>query len=252
MNKYSIASLTVIPALLMGGIANPTQAHPVQRRETLQIAQVLDSNSPQARNAEVIVQNFLTLLSQQKFEQAKQYLSPAIAGYSSTAQLQQLWQKLQKDTGPLVKVDEINATELLGVYTVIATVRFQNSTEDLTFKLDQNERITEADFLWLGNMKTDAEQFVAALAKGDYGVARTYLAPELKAKYLPDTIKQRWETVIAKTGPFKQIKSTSVIRGGSYDAVQLDLDFQNYSGKVYVYFNPLSQIIAIDSPLNKR
>jgi len=252
MNQSALVSLTAIPALLMGILTNPVQASPIQSQEITRIAQLLDSNSPQARNAEVIVENFLILLSRQQFEQARKYLSPSIAGYGSAAQLQQLWQKLQSDTGSLIKVDGIDATELLGVYTVIATVRFQNSTEDLTFKLDQNEKITGADFLWLGNMKTDAEQFVAALAKGDYGVARTYLAPELKAKYLPDAIKQRWETVITKTGPFKQIKSTSVIRGGSYDAVELNLDFQNYSGKVYVYFNPLSQIIAIDSPLNKR
>lgn len=247
MNKCSITSLIMVPALLIGSITTPGQS-----QEITKLAQLLDSASPQARNAEVIIENFLTLLAQQKFEQAKQYISPTVAGYSSTAQLQQLWQKLQRDTGPLVQVAGIDATELLGTYTVIASVRFQNSTEDLTFKLDQNQKITEADFLWLGNMKADAEQFVNALAKGDYAVARSYLAPDLKQKFLPETLKQRWENLASKAGPFKQIKSSSLIRGGSYDAVQLNVEFQNYSGKVFVFFNPLSQIIAIDSPLKKR
>ncbi len=247
MNKYSIASLVMIPALLIGSITTP-----VQSQEITKLAQLLDSGSPQARNAEVIVENFLTLLGQQKFEQAKQYLSPAIAGYSSTSQLQQLWQKVQRDNGPLVQISGIDATELLGTYTVIATVKFQSSTEDLTFKLDQNQKITEANFLWLGNIQSSAEQFVSALAKGDYAIARTYLAPDLKEKFLPETIKQRWENLISKAGPFKQLKSSSVIRNTSYDAVQLDVEFQNYSGKFFVFFNPLSQIIAIDSPLQKR
>lgn len=247
MNKYSIASLIMIPALLIGSIVAP-----VQSREVAKLAQLLNSASPQARNAEVIVENFLTLMAQQKFEQAKQYISPSIAGYSSAQQLQQLWQRLQRDTGPLVQISEIDATELLGTYTVMASVRFQNSTEDLTFKLDQNQKITEANFLWLGNIQTSAEQFVNALAKGDYAIARTYLAPDLKEKFLPATLKQRWENLISKVGPFKQLKGSSIIRGGSYDTVQLNMEFQNYSGKVFVFFNPLSQIIAIDSPLKKR
>jgi hypothetical protein len=247
MNKCSLASLIMIPALLIGSITTP-----VQSQEMTKLAQLLDFRSPQARNAEVIVENFLTLLAQQKFEQAKQYLSPSIAGYSTTSQLQQLWQKVQRDNGSLVQISGVNATELLGTYTVIATATFQNSTEDLTFKLDQNQKITEANFLWLGNIKSAAEQFVNALAKGDYAVARTYLAPDLKEKFLPETIKQRWENLIAKVGPFKQLKSSSVIRNTSYDAVQLDVEFQNYSGKFFVFFNPLSQIIAIDSPLQKR
>lgn len=247
MNKCSLASLIMIPALLTGSITTP-----VQSQEITKLAQLLDSGSPQARNAEIIVENFLTLLAQQKFEQAKQYLSPAITGYSSTSQLQQLWQRVQRDAGSLVQISGVNATELLGTYTVIATVTFQNSTEDLTFKLDQNQKITEADFLWLGNIKSDAEQFVSALAKGDYAVARTYLAPDLKEKFLPEAIKQRWENLISKVGPFKQLKSSSVIRNTNYDAVQLDVEFQNYSGKFFVFFNPLSQIIAIDSPLQKR
>lgn len=247
MNKYAIASLLMIPTLLTGSIVAP-----VQSREVAKVAQLLDSASPQARNAEVIVGNFLTLMAQQKFEQAKQYISPSIANYSSTAQLQQLWQKLIRVNGPLVRINSINATELLGTYTVIATVDFQNITQDLPFTLDQNQKITEVNFLWLGNVKTDAEQFVNALAKGDYAVARTYLAPDLKAKFLPETMKQRWENLISKAGPFKQLKGSSVIQNPDYTAVQLDVEFQNYSGKFFVFFNPLSQIIAIDSPLKKR
>lgn len=245
--KSYIASLVVIPALLIGSMANPAQSG-----EAIKVSQLLDSASPQAKNAEVIVQNFLTLLSQQKFEEAKQYVSPTLAGYGSATQLQRLWQKLIRSTGPLIEITAINATNVLGTYSVLATARFQNTTTDLTFKLDQNQKLTEADFLWLGNMQTTAESFVSALGKGDYVVARSYLPPNLKEKFLPDTLKQRWETLTSKAGPFKQIKSSALIRGGTYDVVQLDLEFQNYSGKFFVFFNPLSQIIAIDSPLNKR
>lgn len=243
---YSL-SLFVIPALLIGNTAIPAES-----REMTKVAQLLDSASPQAKNAEVTIQNFLTLLSQQKYEQAKQYISPSLAGYGSAAQLQQLWQKLIRTTGPLIEITGIDATNLLGTYTAIATARFQGTTTDLTFKLDQNQKITETNFLWLGNMQTDAESFVNALAKGDYVIARSYLAPALKDKFLPETLKQRWNTLISKAGPFKQLKSSTLIRGGSYDAVQLDVEFQNYSGKVYVFFNPLSQIIGLDSPLNKK
>ncbi len=240
-------SLVVIPALLIGNMAIPAQSG-----EVTKVAQLLDSASPQARNAEVVVQNFLILLSQQKYDQAKQYVSPSFAGYGSSSQLQQLWQKLIQTTGPFIEITAINATNVLGTYTAIVTARFQGTTTDLTFKLDQNQKITETNFLWLGSMQTDAESFVKALAKGDYVIARSYLAPDLKDKFLPEMIKQRWNNLISKVGPFKQLKSSTLIRGGTYDAVQLDVEFQNYSGKVYVFFNPLSQIIGVDSPLNKK
>jgi hypothetical protein len=237
----------MIPALLIGSIMAP-----VQSREVAKLAQLLDSASPQARNAEVIVGNFLTLMAEQKFQQAGQYLSPSLTAYGSTAQLQQLWQKMIQINGPMVRISSINATELLGTYTVIATVDFKDLSQDLPFTLDQNQKITEVNFLWLGNVQTNAEQFVNALAKGDYAVARTYLSPDLRAKFLPETMKQRWETLTSKAGSFKQVKGSSVIRNPDYTAVQLDVEFQNYSGKFFVFFNPLSQIIAINSPLQKR
>ncbi len=242
-----IPVLIAISGLLVGSIAMPAES-----REVTKVAQLLDSGTPKAKNAEVVTKNFLTLLSQQKFEQATQYISPSLKDYSSTAQLKQLWQKLLTITGPFVEITGIDSSELFGTYMVIATVKFQGSTENLIFKLDQTQKITEADFSWLGNIQTSAEKFVNALAKGDYVIARSYLPPQLKGKFLPATIKQRWEALIAKVGPFKQVKSSSVLKSSSYDIVQLNLEFEKYSGKFYVFFDPLGQIVGVDSPLKQR
>lgn len=245
--QFHLAALIVIPASFVGPLSLPASS-----QDALTIAQVLDgTSSSELTSVETVAQNFFTALAQQNFEQAKQYLSPDLKDYASAAQMQQVWQDLISETGTFIKVDQISSTELLGNYTLWVTVQFEGSTEDLVLKLNQDQQITAVDFMRLGNIEIIAKQFVDALGQGDYALARSYLSSDLKQQFLPETIQQRWETVLSKTGPFQQSAVASVSRSSDYDVVAMNVEFANYSGKFLVLFNPLGQIVKVNSPLTQ-
>lgn len=245
--RLPISASVMIPALLIGSITLPANS-----QEPIEVAQLLNSSSPQLKNAQANAQNFLLLLSQQKFEQARQYLSPDLKNYTSAAQLQQVWQNFVGLTGDFVEIQQVQPSELQGSYSVLVSVRFRNSSEDFVITQDQNQQITSVNFLRLGNIQINAEKFADALSRGEYGLARTYLSPALKKKFLPGVIQQRWQAVLAKTGAFKRRMTSSVINGADYDVVLINLEFANYSGRFLVFFDPLGQIIGFDSPLKEK
>jgi hypothetical protein len=244
--------LIVTPSLLVGAISLPAQGQ-VKQDQGATVAQLLDTPSPQSGNPQAVAQAFFTSLARQNFEQARQYVSPSIKDYSSAAQLQQLWQSLTEQLGSFVEIAQIYPTELLGTYNLLVTVRFEKSTEDFIVRLDQNQQITGINFPQLNNIQTAAESFVDALSHGDYALARSYLSPDLKQKFLPETLKQRWEALLTKAGAWKGRSGSTLSRSSEgYDIVAMTLEFENYSGKFLVFFNPLGRIVGVSSPLNRQ
>ncbi|HEY9648161.1 MAG TPA: DUF3887 domain-containing protein [Chroococcidiopsis sp.] len=242
--KLRCFTVIIIPTLLLGS----TQ-YPVQGQEPLQVAQLFDSASPQSSAVQTSIRNFFTLLAQQDFEQAQHYMSPSlITASNSTAQLQQAWQALLRSTGNLIEIRQIYPSEVLGFYTVLVTIRFENSTEDFVLDLDQNQQITAVNFLRLGSIQVSAETFVDAISRGDYALARSYLSADLKRQFLPDAIGQRWEAILTRFGPFRRRTTSTVVRGANYDAVLINLEFEQNSGEFLIFFNPLGQIIGLQSP----
>lgn len=246
--RSRLSILIIIPALLIEIIQLPAQC-----QESIQVAQLLDSPSPELSNIQTITRNFFMSLAQREFEQARQYMSPSLATESSSAaQLQQIWQNLLETTGNFVEITRIYPSELLGTYTVLVTARFQNSTSDFVVELDQNQQITTVNFLQLGNIQVNAEKFVDAISQGEYALARSYLSPDLKQQFLPETIEQRWEAILTRLGSFQQRTTSTVARGTNHDAVLINLEFEQYSGGFLVFFNPLGQIVGFESPLTAQ
>jgi hypothetical protein len=241
------SALIIMSGLLIGVVSLPARS-----QEAVTIAQLLDAPSPQTDSSKVVAQNFFTALAQQNFEQAKQYFSPSLKDYGSATQLQQVWQNLLDETGALIEIEQINSTELFGNYTLLVTIRFEKSTQDFVMKLDQNQQITEVNFLQLGSIRIVAENFVDAMSQGNYALARNYLSPALKQKFLPEVLKQRWEAVLAKTGSLKQRTISTVSSSSGNDIVAMNLEFENYSGRFLLFFNPLGQIIGVSSPLTNQ
>lgn len=240
---YFSVWLVIFFTILSGTISIPFS--------TKAIAQVSRSNDPKsARLTEVkeVTQKFFDSLIKGQFEQARNYLSPSLREYSSVADLEQQWQKLLNNMGNFVKYRRIRPTELFDTYTVLVTANFDNRISDFVVTLDSNQQITAVDFLWIGNIQTDAEDFVDALSNKKYGVARGYLTPELKKTLLPETIEQQWQDIIATTGPLKRRSNAErVDSSGSY-IVLVDLEFERENRSFMIIFNPLGQIIGVDFP----
>lgn len=235
--------LVIFVTLVNGAISTPFS--------TTAIAQVVSSDeakSDQLNKAKEVTQGFFDSLIEGKFEQAREYLSPSIQKYVSAADIEQQWQKVLDDRGSFVEYKKIRPTAIFDTYYVLMTANFENLISDFAVTLDSNQQITSVDFLLIRNIQVNAEEFVNALANGKYGVARSYLTPDLKKTLLPETIKQRWQEILATTGPFKYRTSSKIVESSSFDAVLINLEFARENRSLMIIFNTLGEIVGVDFP----
>lgn len=226
--------------------------HPIQPSAIAQITPPTNTQSTQLLSAQTVTEEFITLLTQQKFEQARQYLSPSLRNSWTAQEIEQKWQQLLTTVGPIDKIAQIRPAVLSDRYTVLLTIRFRDSTSDFVVSMDSNQKITALDFLWLGGMQKNAEEFVDAISTGRYGVARSFLERKLKQKYPPETLKQRWEAILAVTGPFKRRISSTLVRGSNSDVVVVNLEFEKGQSSFMIVLNPLSEIVGVDFPKQSK
>ena len=248
----------IFVAVFSGVISIPFSAiaialpHSHSRISSLQLAQVSssdESKSAKLARAKEVTQGFFDSLIGEQFEQAREYFSPSIQQYFSASDLEQQWQKVLKQKGSFVRYKKIRPAAIFDTYTVLMTANFENSISDFVVTLDSNQQITAVDFLLIGNIQVNAEEFVDALSKGSYAVARGYLTPELKETELPENIKEKWFNILAETGSFKRISNSKVVQSPSgSDVVLVNLEFEQENRSMMIIFNPLSEIVGIDFP----
>ena len=240
---YFSVWLVIFVTILSGTISIP-----LSTKVIAQVSRSNDVKSTQLNEAKEVAQGFFDSLISEQFEQARNYLSPSLKEYASATDIERQWQKILDNMGDFVQYRRIRPTALFDTYTVLVTANFDNRISDFVVTLDSNKQITAVDFLWIGNIKTDAEEFVDALSNGKYGVARGYLTPDLKKTLLPETIEQRWLDILATTGPLKRRSNAErVDSSGSY-IVLVNLEFEREDRSFMIIFNPLGQIIGVDFP----
>lgn len=220
----------------------------LQSPSIAQVIQPPQSQPTQLASAQAVTQQFITLLTQQKFEQARQYISPSGQSYWTAQDLQRVWQRLLDTVGPLNTIAQIRPSLSGNTYTVLVTGRFQGSTSDFVITLDSNQKVLAFDFPWLGGLQKNADAFVDAITTGDYGVARSYLSPHFKQTFLPETLKQRWEAVQAKMGTFKRRSASTLVRSSNSDVVLVNLEFEKGTSSFMIILNPLGDVIGVDFP----
>ena len=229
-------------------ILSGTISIPLSTKVIAQVSQSNDAKSNQLIKAKAVTQGFFDSLIAGKFEQAIKYFSPSIKEYFSTSDLEQAWQQVLDNNGAFSQYRRIRPTSVLDTYTVLMTANFDNRISDFVVTLDSNQQITAVDFLWIGNIQDNAEEFVDALSSGKYGVARSYLTPDLKETTLPETIKQKWLEILETTGPFKGRSDSKLVDSSSSNVVLVDLEFERENRSFMIIFNPLSEIVGVDFP----
>ena len=235
--------LVIFATILNGAISIP-----LSNEAIAQVSQSNDAKSNQLIKAKAVTQRFFDYLIAGQFEQARKYLSPSIKEYFSTSDLEQAWQKILDNNGAFSQYRRIRPTSVLDTYTVLMTANFANRIADFVVTLDSNQQITAVDFLWIGNIQDNAEEFVDALSSGKYAVARGYLSPDLKETTLPETIKQEWLEILETTGPFKGRSDSKLVESSSSNVVLVDLEFERENRSFMIIFNPLSEIVGVDFP----
>lgn len=240
---YFSVWLAILTTMLSGAILIP-----LSTRVIAQVSQSDEAESDGLVKAKEVTQGFFDSLIAGEFEQARKYLSPNIQEYLSAEDLEQQWQKVLEDRGSFVQYRKIRPTEVLDTYYVLLTANFDNLISDFTVTLDKKQQITTVDFLLIGKIQSNAEEFVDALSSGKYAVARGYLTPDLKETILPENLGQRWQEIEATAGSFRYRTSSRVIESSNSNAVLVNIEFERENRSFLIIFNPLSQIVGVDFP----
>lgn len=241
---YFSVCLFILVTILGEAILNP-----LSTKTIAQVSQTNDTQSNELIKAREVTQEFFDALIAGQFEQARDYANPDLSEYFTAKDLEQSWQQVLDNMGAFIQYRRIRPTELFDTYTVLVTANFEHKISDFVVTLDDNQQITAVDFFWINNIQNNAEEFVDAVSNGKYGVARGYLAPELKETILPETIEQRWMEILATTGPFLQRSNSRVVNNSSgSNVVLVNLEFERENRSFMIIFNPLSQIMGVDFP----
>jgi hypothetical protein len=82
---------------------------------------------------------------------------------------------------------------------VIVTVEFEKVTDDVTVTFNRSGQIVAADFPEFRSISEIGTAFVTALVNKDYGLARGFLHPLLKAEVFPAKVQGSWENLLKRT-----------------------------------------------------
>ncbi len=245
INKLSLViNYLVIVATILSGAMTITPS----KIAIAQTSQAKDTRAERLTKVEAVTKKMFDSLNAGKYDQAINYFSPSMKNYFSAQELELEWQKVLKNMGAFVEYKKIRSTQVFDTYTVLVSARFESIITDFVVTLDSNQQITAVDFLWLGNIQENAEEFIDAIANGQYGLARGYLDPKTKQTLLPEEIEQEWQEIIEEAGSFKRRSDSKVIESSRSDVVLIDLEFARENRTIMIIFNPLMQIVGVDFP----
>ena len=241
--SYLSFSLVIFTTILNGVISIPSSTTAIA-----QTSQSEETKADRLKKAQAVTQKMFDSLIAGQFEQARNYLSPSVKEYLSAKEIELEWQKILNNMGAFVEYKKIRPIAVFDTYTVLVSAKFENIITDFVITLDSNQQITALDFLWLGNIQENAEEFIDAVTNGQYALARGYLDPKSKETLLPEDIEQEWLKIIEKAGSFKRRSDSKVIESSSSNVVLVNLEFERENRSFMIIFNPLMQIVGVDFP----
>ena len=213
-------------------------------------------NQPSTNTSEKELQQtaeqFIQLLGQQDYTQARTILAPDLQSKWPAQKIQQLWEEdLVTRTGAFQSIVKSKAINAINAELIVVTVKFERSEEDLIVTLNSQQQIIGLDFPETRSIETIATEFVNALVAKDYAKARGYLHPLLKAEAFPEKVQQDWEDLLKVTGPYKRQVSYQVRKGSDMDGVDVvlvTLQFEKVTEDLFLIFDDEKQIVNIDFP----
>ncbi len=248
--KYPIKKLSYFSFFLViiTTILNGAMVIPSSTKAIAQIAQSQPTKDDNLAKVEEVTKEMFDSLIAGEFEQTKGYLSPSLKEFLTVDEIEQYWQNIITNMGAFVEYKKIRPLKIFDTYTVLVSARFKSKITDFSVTLDSNQQVTSVDFLWIGNVQENAEQFVDALIQGHYAVARGFLDPKLKETLLPEDLEQAWQEILAETGSFKRRSDSRRVESSSSNIVLVNLEFQKENRSFMIIFNPLKQIVGVDFP----
>ncbi|MFN9734404.1 MAG: DUF3887 domain-containing protein, partial [Microcystis sp.] len=125
-------------------------------------------------------------------------------------------------------------------------------TDHVTVTFNRSGQVIAADVPEFRSISEIGDAFVTSLVNKDYGLARGYLHPFLKAEVFPTRVQGAWENLLKRTGFVRQILGTQVRKGSDTDGVDLvlvSIQFQKLTDTLILVFDDQKQIVNVDFPL---
>jgi len=144
-----------ITAIQPGVDSSSVDARILTSTGSRELTMVIDGNgklegyniNAQDLDAEKIVRNFMTAVTEGHFISASSFLSPSLQEDISQATLQKKWQNLQRITGNFVRVKKIWKAESTALMKlVIVNTQFNRVTDNLFVTLNERNQIIGVDF----------------------------------------------------------------------------------------------------------
>ena len=213
-----------------------------------ELAQRSTQPSEEISRVSTIAEQVVSALAAQQYEEVRSSLSPDLREAITAQDIQQQWQQLLERRGSFIRIVSNRPTWVFDGYIVLVTVAFERGTEDLMVLFNDQQQIVGFDILQLNdNIQAIAEEFVDALAAGDYALARRNFHPTLKTQVFPADLEQEWQAVQAANGQFQQRLSSQVRPGINADVVQVSIEFENATGDILIAFKG-GRIAGFDFP----
>lgn len=192
----------------------------------------------QPNSVDTTARQVVELLTEQQFEQVRSSLHPDLRDSITTEDIQEQWQQLLDQRGAFRRILSARTAPTFDGAIVLVTVAFENGTDDLMVIFNNQQQIVGFDILQLNdnNIQTTAEEFVDALAAGDYALARRNFHSSLKEEVLPTDLEREWQAAQAANGQFQRRVTAQLRSGSGAEVVQVSVEFANTTGDILVAF----------------
>lgn len=246
---YRQVSIALLSTLSLFATSLPVFAGQVTSSQSPHlVAQLPSLSTTEANQLQQSAEQLVTDLSQEDYEAAQQSLRSDLRDSVTSDLIQEQWQQVLDARGAFEEIIRSRPIATFNGYVVLVTTRFANGNDDLLVLFDNEKQIIGADLLSLQmDIQTAAEQFVDALAAGDYGRARIHFHPQLKAELSPQDLQQRWESLQRVTGAFQRRLESEVIPGGDMDVVTVNVEFADRTDSLVIIFQD-NRIAGVDFP----
>jgi len=236
----------LLMALLLTTGHLPAQAESPKPSSLVQSSGQNQSDSLEQKSAQLI-----NLLAEEKFAEVIEKLSPELQPQWTPDKMKEIWEKLVTTTGPFQKELKTMSAETVNADLVAVTTQFEKTTGDFLITFNKNQEVIGIDFPKVEPISKISDEFVDALANNDFATARGYLHPFLKIEIFPQQVQEKWEQVIARTGPFKKRLPAEVKSGltnNDADLVLVPIEFENVTAYMVIIFDQYKRIIGVDFP----
>jgi hypothetical protein len=209
-----------------------------------------NTQSKDTVNLQKKAESIILMLSKKKYAQARNELATPIQNFWTSEKIGQLWEKrVLAEQGDFQKILNSRQVDIVNGNLVIVKTQFSNKVGNLIITFNNRGEVVGFDFPETMGVEEIARKFTENIGKNEYGLARQYLHPFLKAEVFPAKIKARSEAIQAKLGAFQKVLDVEIKEmSPDQDLALVKVQFQKGEQEVFLIIDKQKNILGVDFP----